>query len=698
MPNLVGIGLSQVPTNSMLGGLAYQDPEHASIKDLDLKNLSQINSEIIGTVTDIFVYDTSKDSDGGAWRYRTQQTSWYNEKLGTETRGTRKEFPAVAVISTDGPSIFIHDGDDPNLPLWMKFTIPSYSPGGNWQYETAGIAHASFYSSTSYACHMLNGQLVVISEGSGYHSGWMINFISEEMMDMVRYGNATNQFYRLQGPISERNSTTSIQIAERYGNSEPDPLIIGRVVGGSGQDVSMTVTPDAPIDPDTGLPTPTIAIASQLGVTVIDKGKVKYLEPESAPAYLNNKTFYQVDFTSDNHIVLTDRQTTSGYSNVIYLPNYNFSKNLSDTYSSLDGSYNYTWDGQIRAGAGTVGFYNYQDTGVDHKQLTTTSDSFVFANTDNTRATMDGFIKVGNYPNQLMINRVTTTYNTGWMFGKCRLASLMSFDDTNLTNGQTEPDRSITDVSLVANGEIGKYKVAEGADLVGFAGSGTANYLTQAYNSNLDIGTGDFSVSGWLYTTNVGGGQYIFDRSDTYNSSRNWQLWVAADLKYMTMYINGGLVLTSGNNAYPNNKWFHFTVVRRHKEIEMYLNGLLVNRASIDSYSVATSSNQPLKILYNCNPNTRLALFRLSTTAMSQANARKMYQDEKPLFEKNAKAGIYGSGARFVTALGYDDVEDTLHVGTSAGRSDFRGLARINNTTTAVTTAISASNGFVAEQ
>ena len=98
MPNLVGIGLSQVPTNSMLGGLAYQDPEHASIKDLDLKNLSQINSEINDTATDIFVYDTRKDSDGGAWRKRTQHTSWYNETLGTATRGTRKEFPAVAVI------------------------------------------------------------------------------------------------------------------------------------------------------------------------------------------------------------------------------------------------------------------------------------------------------------------------------------------------------------------------------------------------------------------------------------------------------------------------------------------------------------------------------------------------------------------------------------------------------------------------
>ena len=123
MPNLVGIGLSQVPTNSMLGGLAYQDPEHASIKDLDLKNLSQINSEISDTAVDVFVYDTRKDSDGGAWRKRTQHTSWYNETLGTATRGTRREFPAVAVLVLydNGEALRIYDGDDPDLPMWMVF-------------------------------------------------------------------------------------------------------------------------------------------------------------------------------------------------------------------------------------------------------------------------------------------------------------------------------------------------------------------------------------------------------------------------------------------------------------------------------------------------------------------------------------------------------------------------------------------------
>ena len=83
--------------------------------------------------------------------------------------------------------------------------------------------------------------------------------------------------------------------------------------------------------------------------------------------------------------------------------------------------------------------------------------------------------------------------------------------------------------------------------------------------------------------------------------------------------------------------------------------------------------------------------------AKKQLTKLKIYNDEKLLFQENAKCSLYGTSDD-VEALAYDDTTDVLHVGTSGGRSDFRGLKRINNTTTAVTTAISASNGFVAEQ
>ena len=114
MPNLVGIGNSQTPTNAMLGGLAYQD-------SVDVEVISKVKARTADTARDIFVYDTRKDSDGGAWRKRTKNTTWYNEKLGKRDRGIRREFPAVAVIVATASEVIIYDGDDPNLPLWMLF-------------------------------------------------------------------------------------------------------------------------------------------------------------------------------------------------------------------------------------------------------------------------------------------------------------------------------------------------------------------------------------------------------------------------------------------------------------------------------------------------------------------------------------------------------------------------------------------------
>ena len=83
-PNIVGIGNTQIPTNAMLGDLAYQD----SVGEINLEKIKarSSNTAASGDGTSIFVYDTRKDSDGGAWRKRTQNTSWYNEKP-SATRG-----------------------------------------------------------------------------------------------------------------------------------------------------------------------------------------------------------------------------------------------------------------------------------------------------------------------------------------------------------------------------------------------------------------------------------------------------------------------------------------------------------------------------------------------------------------------------------------------------------------------------------
>ncbi len=92
-----------------------------------------------------------------------------------------------------------------------------------------------------------------------------------------------------------------------------------------------------------------------------------------------------------------------------------------------------------------------------------------------------------------------------------------------------------------------------------------------------------------------------------------------------------------------------------------------------------------------------LALWRVSKTALSSEQIKKIYYDEKCLFHEKAKCTLHGTSDD-VKTVAFDDTSNILHVGTSGGRSDFRGLNRINNTTTAVTTVISASNELVAEQ
>ena len=92
-----------------------------------------------------------------------------------------------------------------------------------------------------------------------------------------------------------------------------------------------------------------------------------------------------------------------------------------------------------------------------------------------------------------------------------------------------------------------------------------------------------------------------------------------------------------------------------------------------------------------------MALLRIGKNPPSAEQIREIYNDERNLYNENAKCTLYGASDA-ITALGFDDTNGVLHAGTSSGRSDFRGLNRINNTTTAVTTAISASNELVAEQ
>ena len=304
MPNLVGIGNSQVPTNAMLGGMAYQDPSNVNLESFEPGHISKIKAVIKqqasgpnSHVSSIFVYDTKRDSDGGAWRHRTQHTSWYNEPLGTLFRGNRKEFPEVAIlVTTDGGfdgsyvraiGFQIYDGDDPTCPMWMRFPINNYAQAANWGGGLPMIAKPNFISVTLGPIHALNGQIAIgnADTSGGSLPGFLVNMISEKCIDVCRYGVAANQFYWMSSNIASRvnystwSNRSFAQGATRYhtgddATSGKKSEITGRMSSAPVFDIKMTVLPNNAIDPCTGLPQPTQFWATNGGMTVINGNTV----------------------------------------------------------------------------------------------------------------------------------------------------------------------------------------------------------------------------------------------------------------------------------------------------------------------------------------------------------------------------------------------------------------------------------------
>ena len=262
-----------------------------------------------------------------------------------------------------------------------------------------------------------------------------------------------------------------------------------------------------------------------------------------------------------------------------------------------------------------------------------------------------------------------------------------------------DEDRSVNNQGLAVYGTITKSAVATGADLVAYSGFSASNYLEQPYNSDLDFGTGDFSVSLWAYRTSSDT-TIMFDKSrqNGTQTSRLSIYYNSSGAGSVDVYEGGGTTLSSSLTL-PANVWTHIAFVKSNSNGYLYINGELGANGSFTTNHTDSSAKLVIGNGYNYTYGWggSLALVRISASVPSAEQIKKIYEDEKCLFQENAKCTLYGSSDA-VTALAYDDTTNLLHVGTSAGRSEFQGLRRINNTTDAVTTAISASNGLVAEQ
>lgn len=735
----------------------------ANNKAFKVKNgleLDAYNKSISDTAVDVFVYDTSKDSDGGAWRHRCQHTSWYNETLNTSTRGSRREFPAVAVIVAESnKKLTIYDGDDPTLPMWMIFNKNSSGwPIGNYLGTTDNIN----------AISALNGWITLGNSGVGVI---VIDFLSDKQMT------AGASTYQSNLPISGRNTAVTLQSGT-----------FGAIINNTVNDVAMTVLPNAPIDPATGLPVPTIAVATAGGVSVIkDDGTVvditgyTYAPTKIAiegntlwnshttadgtlyagPLVFNadttltswryayyNKTVAAALATldvdslsipavggSDGISLLAENLTTPANGMVAYTTSsYNTGwmpgdiklATLSDTDATnatgselvTNGDFGSDISGWANNSAGSAsiswnasGYLNLNgaaDGRAIATQAVTTAAGKVYSLTVTDEATVPFSVVVGTSSggNQLFSGSdatgdksvtFTATGSTSYVSVRSRQVAETAIVD-NISVRLAEPDRSVNGKGLQVFGTITKSAVATGADLVAYSGFSGSNYLQQPYNSDLNFGTGDFFVMAWV-KLGSSGTQFIIDRQNGGGISTD-------RLNFAIIDYSSNLFCRVDNNtvtvskSLPQGVWLNLALVRQSGVAYFYVDGVLVGSGAQAGNNTDASASYPLTVfaqgsdkLYSPSAG---CLLRISATAPTAEQIAKIYEDEKFLFQDGAQATLYGSSDA-VTALAYDSDTELLHVGTSAGRSVFQGLRRVDNTTTAVGAAISASNGMVAE-
>jgi len=762
-------------------------------------NYLELNKEIAQTATAIFVYDTSKDSDGGAWRHRTQNTSWYNETLNTSIRGSRREFPSVAVIVGTSTSVKIYDADDATLPMWMESNVNT----------------SIFHENNVNSIYALNGKICICSNPYDFYVVDMIKDTSDEH---------SNNSKSIRKDISQRdNLSGTIRVLTDTTKGIQSRWTLA---------TAMTVLPDAPIDPETNLPIPTIAVGTgQNGTTNAGLSIIKHDGNVYRFRFTGNNGGYYYSACDnvffDENILYFSMDTYGVQRSLLRIDVNNWNSNIdlsgyvvpdntyafiqSTNYQNLLSPFRDNWftkiqkiqKNSIATDAGLVFFYDKDPSTNNPKSnsgvcaITSEYNSgwmhgnikgAFLADTDATNITGTELItngtfdtdtsgwsvgnggtisvdaqrlKIQNSPTQISAfasQGITTesgkeyavsftvedaTSSPAWMRVGTSNAGvnllnqnfngagshIFKFTATssntyitlmvsvgivsrytivdNISVRSIDNDRSHNNKPLQVFGSITKSPVASGAELVAYSGFSASNYLKRPYPTDMDAGSGSYSIMLWEKFTTPGSGAGSACALGASDGSEQMIVYLSSN--YGVYFDYGGtaayVYITDGNkrNEVINGKW-HFIVcqVSAGEIGEIYVNG--VKQGTSNN---ATASNPlPFDSTYNfyvgCGRGDgslpfpgSLALVRHSHTKLTADQIKKIYDDEKELFKYDANCTLTGGDT--VLDLAHDTKTNLYHVATTTGRCTFSGLRRVDETATS-TSLISASNGLIIEQ
>ena len=427
-------------------------------------------------ITALFVYDTSKDSDGGAWTQKCQHTSWYNESIngkwlgahanesaaravsgattgdyfqlttngaffslsaGSGTtqvyRGNKRDFPRLVAIVAEAASVTIYDLTEAGNPMWMRFIR------GGTTNENSNLIFGG--SNTSSSVSFFNGVFFVGSDAG-------LSVICFAKDSASRIGSSVTVQYN-------RN------IAQRNSGSGQTVLSSVSIASANIKAVAATVMPDAPVDPVSGLKAPTVVVAAG-GVSVV-KHDGSVVNSSSAIGF--------------NFVTLTPELLTAGRADGTFY------------YATNPGSLGASFALSARTNTQSPDF----NAGNTNGLLAHNRSEIVRRSA--TAATVQKLKNWESDPAKSIAVTISNLFTTGHQPGDIRRTFLSSNVAGSVTG--TVADRSYKAGSATVTGTLTAAPVNADAELVAYSGFSATDYAQEPYAADLDFGTGEWSCGAW---------------------------------------------------------------------------------------------------------------------------------------------------------------------------------------------------------
>lgn len=154
----------------------------------------------------------------------------------------------------------------------------------------------------------------------------------------------------------------------------------------------------------------------------------------------------------------------------------------------------------------------------------------------------------------------------------------------NFTNAGIFDNAAKNDLETVGGAQVSTSVKKYGTGSMYFDGSG--DYLSTPDKTQLQLGTGNFTIEFWVYFNSISGYQTIYDKG--YNSSGGLLIQTGPGSGRLVVYSGAILIVETGTAA--TGTWVYYALVRNSSTLTLYRDGVSSGSTTITNNFNNTSS------------------------------------------------------------------------------------------------------------